>query len=71
MKAGRPPSPGAIAEAAKNPGGWVYEIGGGLDPDGAIPPAAVVGAWQVDDHGKIVGEFKANPNYDKNKYPGR
>jgi hypothetical protein len=71
MTSKRTPPPGAIAEAAKNAGGWVYEIGGGLDPDGAVPPAAVIGAWQVDDHGKIVGDFIPNPNYDAGKYPAR
>jgi hypothetical protein len=65
----RTPTPGAVAEAAKNPGGWVYEIGGGLDPNGAIPPAAIAGAWQVDGAGRITGEFKPNPNYDGSKFP--
>ncbi|MES1200709.1 MAG: hypothetical protein ABUS57_04590 [Pseudomonadota bacterium] len=65
------PSQGAIAEAAKNPGGWVYEIGGGLDPNGAIPREAIRGAWQVDDNGTIVGEFKPNPNYDEAKFPAQ
>lgn len=65
------PSPGAIAEAAKTPGGWVYEIGGGLDPNGAVPREAIRGAWQVDDAGKIVGEFRPNPNYDAAKFPAK
>lgn len=63
------PGAGAVAEAAKNPGGWVYEIAGGLDPNGAVPPEAIVGAWKVDDAGKIVGEFKANPKYDSARFP--
>lgn len=63
------PAAGAIAEAANNPGGWVYEIGEGLDPNGAIPPQAIIGAWQVGPDGKIVGEFKPNPNYDAQVYP--
>jgi hypothetical protein len=30
-----------------------------------VPPAAVVGAWKVDERGKIVGDFIPNPNYRK------
>ena len=70
MTHSKPPSSGATAEAAKHPGGWVYEIGGGLYPDGAIPPEAIVGAWKVGDDGKIVGQFQPNPNYDPARYPG-
>jgi hypothetical protein len=64
-KSKRVPSAGAIAEAKKNPDGWVYEIDGEqvADPDGEVPPRAIIGAWQVDGAGRIVGEFKANPNY--------
>lgn len=65
----RTPSKGAIAVAAKTPGGWVYEYGGGLNPNGAIPREAILGAWQVDDSGKIIGEFRANPNYDPAAFP--
>ncbi len=57
------PRPEAIEEAKLNPGGWVYEIAEGYDPNGAVPPEAIVGAWQVDDAGNITGEFKPNPNY--------
>ena len=61
------PTPEATAEAKLNPGGWVYEIDDGYDPNGAVPPEAIVGAWQVDDAGNIVGEFKPNPNYHKDR----
>jgi hypothetical protein len=54
----------ARAEARANPGGWVYEIGGGYDNTEAVPPQAIKGAWQVDDRGEITGEFKPNPNFD-------
>ena len=57
------PRPEAIAEARENPGGWVYEISEGYDPNGEVPPEAILGAWQVDDSGNIVGEFRPNPNY--------
>lgn len=63
------PTQGAVVEAARNPDGWVYEIGGGLDPNGDIPPEAISGAWQVDSSGKIIGEFQPNPNYDARKFP--
>jgi hypothetical protein len=33
------------------------------DPNGAIPPEAIKGAWQVDKAGSIVGEFIPNPNF--------
>lgn len=59
----RLPSVGAIAEAEKNPGGWVYEIRGAYGPNDHVPAHAVVGAWQVDPNGKIVGEFRPNPNF--------
>lgn len=59
----RVPSAAAITEARKNPNGWVYEIRGNYSPNDAVPPNAIVGAWKVDDHGNIVGEFIENPNF--------
>ena len=53
----------AIEEAKQNPGGWVYKIDGDYGPDEHVPPEAIIGAWQVDDDGKITGEFLPNPNY--------
>ena len=57
------PEPGEIAEAARNPGGWVYRISGAYGPDDAVPPAAIAGAWKVGEDGRIVGEFMPNPNF--------
>lgn len=57
------PPEGAVAEAKKNPGGWVYEIRGNFDANEFVPPHAVVGAWKVDQEGNIVGEFIRNPNF--------
>ena len=51
------------AQARANPGGWLYAIAPGYDPDGAVPPEGIVGAWQIDDGGEIVGEFQHNPNH--------
>ena len=67
----RVPPPGADVEAKENPGGWVYEIRADFDPNGAIPPYAVVGAWKVDDDGKIVGDFIPNPNFRQESWLSR
>lgn len=52
-----------VEEARRHPGGWVYEIEGDYGPDDAVPPEAIRGAWAVDDHGELTGEFTPNPNY--------
>jgi hypothetical protein len=57
------PSEDAAAEAKKYPNGWVYEIDARYDCAGDIPPHTIVGAWKVDTHGNIIGEFITNPNY--------
>jgi len=59
----RNPAPAAIAEARKNPGGWVYEIYGNYEPHEHVPASAVIGAWKVDESGSIVGAFIPNPNF--------
>jgi len=64
------PSKGEIEEAIRHPEGWVYRIAGGIgDPNGRVPPEAVMGAWKVDAAGKIVGGFIPNPKYDAQKWP--
>lgn len=50
-------------EALQNPGGWVYKIEGTYLATEHVPPEAIVGAWKVDAHGKIVGDFVPNPRY--------
>jgi hypothetical protein len=57
--------PHLLAEAARTPGGWVYEIDGDqvADPDRAVSPEAIKGAWAVGPDGRPTGEYKANPNY--------
>ena len=53
-----------VREARANPGGWVYEISAGYDPNGEVPPHAIKGAWRVDGRGEIVpGSYTSNPNY--------
>ena len=56
------PLPEEIEEAKLNPNGWVYRISGSFG-DNAVPPEAIVGAWQVDSTGKIIGDFQANPRF--------
>jgi hypothetical protein len=46
------------------PNGFVYRISGNYGPNDGVPPEAIVGAWSVNDAGKICGEFRHNPNYD-------
>jgi hypothetical protein len=59
-----------IEEAARMPNGHVYRISGKIgDPNGRVPPEAIIGAWKVDASGKIVGGFIPNPNYDPVKWP--
>ena len=59
------PTDAAREEAKRNPGGWVYQIDGSYGPDERVPPEVIVGAWKVDEHGMIVGDFQPNPNYRK------
>lgn len=59
------PTPEIIAEAQKNPNGWVYQIDGKFGPDDAVPPEYIVGAYKIDENGRLTGEFQANPNYRK------
>ena len=53
----------AVAEARQNPNGWVYAMDGVADPNGAVPPERIKGAWKVNAKGEIEGEFIPNPNY--------
>ncbi|MEV5988670.1 type VII secretion system-associated protein [Streptomyces sp. NPDC052051] len=59
-----PPVTDAVrAQAAGQPGGWVYAIDSYFDPAGRIPPFGIVGAWKIDAQGDVTDEFKHNPNY--------
>jgi hypothetical protein len=54
----------ARREARQNPNGWVYEIAGQFGPNDAVPPAAIKGAWKVDESGTIIeGSYVKNPNF--------
>ena len=64
------PSPGETEEATRHPNGWVYRISKKVgDPNGRVPPEAIVGAWKVNEHGIITGEFVPNPKYDADQWP--
>jgi hypothetical protein len=63
------PSAGEVSEAKRNANGWVYRVAGVFQPNEKIPPDAIVGAWKVNDVGKIVGGFIKNANYDPIKWP--
>jgi len=54
---------GEREEAKQHPGGWVYRIDRHFDPNGEVPPSAIIGAWQVGPTGEITGAFQANDNY--------
>jgi hypothetical protein len=58
------PSARARAAARANRGGWVYELDPTVgEPDGEVPSHLIVGAWQSDARGEIVGDFRPNPDY--------
>jgi hypothetical protein len=57
------PPPEAHEEAKLKPNGWVYKVQGKYGPHDSVPPDAIVGAWRVDENGKLTGEFMPNPNY--------
>jgi len=40
-----------------------YEIDSRFDPNGAVPPEGIKGAWKVGDDGVPTGEYQANPRY--------
>ena len=57
------PTQGEKNEAKKYPNGWVYRIDGNFSDEDAIPPEAIIGAWEVDKNGNLTGKWKANKNF--------
>jgi hypothetical protein len=57
--------PRLAAEAAANPGGSVAEIDGSVvtDPDGYVPPEAIIGVFAVGPDGRATGEYLRNPGH--------
>lgn len=56
-------TPDVVQAARENPNGWVYKIEGTYGSAEHVPPEAIVGAWKVDVHGNLTGEFMPNPKY--------
>ncbi|MCP3880874.1 MAG: hypothetical protein GY701_21135 [Sulfitobacter sp.] len=52
-----------LAEAARLPGGTVYEIDPRFDRDGAVPGHGIVRGWTVGPDGRPTGEYVDNPGY--------
>lgn len=54
-----------VAAAAANPGGSVAEIDGSVvhDPNGYVPPEAIIGAFEVGPDGRATGVYVRNPQY--------
>ncbi|MGH3520501.1 MAG: type VII secretion system-associated protein [Haloechinothrix sp.] len=60
----RPPITRSMrANARRNPNTWLYVIDEAFDPDGDVPPWAVVGAYPVNGDGDIVEDFHPNEQY--------
>ena len=57
------PTPAELRAAPDHAGGYIYRLDPDCDPNGHVPPEKIQGAWAVDAHGKIVGQFQPNPNY--------
>jgi hypothetical protein len=56
---------GLTAAAAANPGGSVAEIDGSevRDPDGYVPPEAIIGFYLVGPDGRATGDYVRNPGH--------
>lgn len=51
------------AHAKVQPDSWLYVLDPAADPDLAVPPELVIGAYPVDEHGELVEAFEPNPGY--------
>lgn len=57
-------TPEMEAEAARNPGGWVYKVDWEYSPDQYTPPEeGLIGSWYVGSEGRLTGQFRPNPHY--------
>jgi hypothetical protein len=57
------PPPEAVEQAARVPGGWVYEIYGDYGPEDTIPVEHIRRRWRVLPDGTLSGEFEPNPQF--------
>ena len=63
-----PPITDEMREHARvQPDSWLYVLDPAADPDSAVPPELVMGAFPVDSHGVLGELFEHNPRY----VPGR
>jgi hypothetical protein len=59
-----PSHPGLAAEAKKTGNGWVYILDARTpDPNGAVPPEDVIGAFQVKDGRVVANSYQRNQNH--------
>ena len=59
-----PPISDTMREHARvQPDSWLYVLDPTADPDGAVPPELVVGAFPVDSAGVLGEDFEHNPLY--------
>ena len=59
-----PPITDEMREHARvQPDSWLYVLDPTADPDGAVPPELVVGAFPVDSSGVLGEDFEHNPLY--------
>ena len=54
------PTEGEKREALKHPNGWIYRIDESCSLSGDVPPDKIIGAWKVNERGKIIGDFIPN-----------
>ena len=52
-----------LKKAKKHANGYVHVIDNSLDSTEVFPLNAILGAWKVNEHGEIVGDFITNPDY--------
>ncbi len=51
------------ANARANPNSWLYVVDEAFDPNGNVPPWAVIGAYPVNADGEIIDDFHFNDQY--------
>lgn len=59
------PTPELIKLAKEYPNGWMYELLPEYEGKAEVPMEGIVGAWQVDSKGNIIGEFIPKKDFDK------
>ncbi|WIX79305.1 type VII secretion system-associated protein [Amycolatopsis carbonis] len=58
------PLPAELRERARqSPDSWLYVVDPAMEGAEDVPGAAIAGAYRVDEHGEIAGEFIPNPDY--------